>query len=108
MAGIIITQHAKQRIQERNDSVTSAALAKRNAKIAYNSGYKIHELAGHCPHITAWMCKKKEKNGNDAKVRLYQNNLYIWRGKANRLITVIPLSEKLKEELKTAECQINA
>ena len=52
MAGTIVTQHAKQRIQERNKSVTSAALAKRNAKIAYNSGYKISTCrtlpAHHC------------------------------------------------------------
>lgn len=105
---MLITQHAKQRIQERNDTINSVALAKRNAKIAYHSGYKIHQLAGYCPHITAWMRKKKGQNGNDAKVRLYQNNLYIWRGKKNRLITVLPLHEKHLEELKEAECQINA
>ena len=105
---MLITQHAKQRIQERNDTIDSVALAKRNAKIAYHSGYKIYQLAGHCPHITAWMRKKKGQNGNDAKVRLYQNNLYIWKGKKNRLITVLPLHEKHLEELKEAECQINA
>ena len=100
MAKTTVTQHAKQRIQERNELVSSAALAKRNAKIAYNSGYKIHQLAGHCPRITAWMRRKKGQNGNDAKVRLYQNNLYIWRGKKSRLVTVLPLYEELQEELK--------
>ena len=107
MAGIIVTQHAKQRIQERNELVTSTALAKRNAKIAYNSGYKIHQLAGYCPHITAWMRKKKGQNGNDAKVRLYQDNLYIWKGKKNRLVTVIPLTEENKQELRKAKCQMD-
>lgn len=100
MARITITQHAKQRIQERNESVNSAAMAKRNAKIAYNSGYKIHQLARDCPRIARWMQKKKDQNGGAAKVRLYQNNLYIWRSKANRLITVLPLCEELQEELK--------
>ena len=96
---MIITQHAKQRIVQRDDSVNTIAVAKRNAKIAYNSGYKIHELAGYCPHITAWMRRKKGQNGNDAKVRLYQNNLYIWRGKKKRLVTVLPLCENFQREL---------
>jgi hypothetical protein len=100
MASMQITKHAKERIKERNESIDSCHLAKRNAKIAYNSGYKIHELARDCPRIARWMQKKKDQNGNSAKVRLYQNNLYIWRSKANRLVTVIPLCKDFQEELK--------
>lgn len=96
---ITITKHAKERLVERNDSVNSFKMAERNAKIAFRSGYKIHQLARDFPRIAQWMQNKKDQNGGAAKVRLYQNNLYIWRSKANRLITVIPLCEDFQKEL---------
>lgn len=98
-----ITQHSKQRLIERNDKVDNYENAKRNAKVAFNSGYCIHNLAESCPRTADWMRYKKEKNGRTARVRLYQNNLYLWRGQHKRLITVIPLPKVLREEVEKYE-----
>ena len=98
-----ITQHGKMRLVERNDKVDNYEAAKRNAKIAFNSGYCIHQLAEHCPRTADWMRCKKEKNGRTARVRLYQNNLYLWRGTHKNFITAIPLPKILRKEVESYE-----
>ena len=94
-----ITTHAKERLQQRNEFVDTFTCAKRNAKVAFISGKCIHEVAKKYPKTAEWMSYKKDKNGRTAKVRLYQDVLYLWKGKHNTLITVIPLPDRFKEEM---------
>lgn len=93
-----ITKHAKERIIERNELVNSVAMAERNAKIAFRSGITIGRVDKLSPELASYMRNKKHRNGSNSTIRIYQNNVYVWRGDNHRLVTAHPVPEYLKEE----------
>lgn len=93
-----ITKHAKQRIKERNENVSSIAMAERNAKIAFRSGLTIGCVDKFSETLAEYMRNKKRRNGSNATIRIYQNNVYVWRGDNHRLVTVHPIPNIFKEE----------
>lgn len=93
---MLITKHAAERIKERNDNVFSIHDAKRNAKIAWASGLTIEKVQRANADLANYMRRKKEKNGNRSKVRVYQNTLYIFCGRKSRLVTAYPLPESMR------------
>lgn len=92
-----ITQHSKQRLIERDDSVESSAQAKRVAKIARVSGKTINNYQQY-PKFFSYLQNKKGQT-NTCSIRIYQDNIYIWRGKAHSLVTAHPVPDRFKKEM---------
>lgn len=91
-----ITTHAIQRIQERDDSVNGSYVAKRQAKIAYQSGMVIGKFSNSGPFFD-YLSNRKRRNGANSSIRIYNGNIYIWRGNAKKLVTVLPVPDKYQE-----------
>lgn len=97
---MIITQHSKQRIVERDELVNSFVEAKRVAKIAFTSG-KTMGYFQDCPRFSEYLDYKRSQT-NDCSIRVYRGNIYIWKGRKHRLVTAHPIPERFKKELEAA------
>ena len=92
-----LTQHSKERIVERNDSVNSIADAKRIAKIAWRSGKERGAFSKY-PKFFSYLANKQSQS-NTCSIRVYQGNIYIWRGKNRSLVTSHPIPERYLAEM---------
>lgn len=95
-----ITKHGMDRLIERDDEINSKRLAKRKAKIAFRSGLTIGELQRDYPGIAKYMASKKTGSNRVSSVRLYEDRLYIFRGREKRLITTYRMPQFLEGEMK--------
>ena len=94
-----ITKHGMERLLERDEELTTRRLAKRKANIAFHSGLTIGKLQKDYPKIAEYMASKKTGNNRVVSVRLYEDRLYIFRGRNKRLITTYKMPQFLREEL---------
>lgn len=92
-----LTQHGKERIVERNDSITSIADAKRIAKIAWRSGKERGAFQKY-PKFFSYLANKQSQS-NTCSIRVYKDNIYIWRGKNRSLVTSHPIPNRYLEEI---------
>lgn len=92
-----LSRHGKERSVERVERVNCFAEAKRNAKIAYRAGKTISYYDSK-PQFSAYLQARK-RTSNNSTVRVYKNNIYIWRGKHKTLTTVLSIPERFFEEL---------
>lgn len=92
-----ITQHSKRRIIERNEAVESVADAKRYAKLAHNSGKTINNFQKY-PKFFAYLQNKKNQT-NNCSIRIFRDNIYIWRGRNRVLVTAHPIPDRYKKEM---------
>lgn len=91
-----ITRHSKERIVERTNGVNSLYEAKKLAKQARISGKTINDFQKY-PRFFSYLQNKKRQT-NSCSIRIYRNNIYIWRGK-NILVTAHPIPERYLEEM---------
>lgn len=94
----IVTNHSIKRIIERDDNVNFVAEAKKVAKNAFTAGKTIKDFVD-CPKFAEYL-KKKKNQARDCSVRVYRDNIYIWRGKRKNLVTAHPIPDRFKDELK--------
>lgn len=94
-----ITKHGMERLLERDDELTNRRLAKRKATIAFHSGLTIGKLEKDYPKIANYMASKKTGNARVVSVRLYEDRLYIFKGRNKRLITTYKIPQFLEEEM---------
>ena len=91
-----ITMHSKQRIVERTEGVTTFAEAKKLAKQAKRSGKTINDFQKY-PNFFQYLQNKKGQT-NSCSIRVYRDNIYIWRGK-DTLVTAHPIPDRYKAEM---------
>lgn len=92
-----LTQHGKERIVERNDTITSIADAKRIAKIAWRSGKPRGDFAKY-PRFFSYLANKQSRS-NTCTIRIYKDNIYIWRGRDRSLVTSHPIPDRYLKEM---------
>ena len=92
-----ITQHSKERIIQRVDSVSSAQEAKKIAKIAWRSGLPRSNFSKY-PKFFSYLTNKHGQS-NTCSIRIYQGNIYIWRGKNRSLVTSHPIPDRYLKEM---------
>lgn len=92
-----ITKHSKQRIIERTENCNNFTEAKKLAKQAKKSGVTINEFQQY-PHFFSYLQNKRNQT-NTCSIRIYQDNIYIWRGKGV-LVTVHPIPYRYIKEMK--------
>lgn len=92
-----LTRHSKERIVERNNSITNIADAKRLAKIAWRSGKERGAFSKY-PKFFSYLANKQSQS-NTCSIRIYQDNIYIWRGKNRSLVTSHPIPDRYLEEM---------
>ena len=92
-----ITRHSKERLIQRNDWIDNYATAKRVAKAAWDSGKTIGQYQIY-PKFFSYLSNKKSQS-NTCSIRVYQNNIYIWRGKNRSLVTSHPIPNRYIEEI---------
>jgi protoheme ferro-lyase len=93
-----ITQHSKERIVQRDAGVATKAEAKKIGKRAFTSGQTINEFYKY-PKFFNYL-KNKKGQSNDCSIRVYRDNIYIWRGKAKSLVTAHPIPDRYIEEMR--------
>ena len=100
-----ITQHSKQRIIERTEGVESVAQAKRLAKIARISGKTINQYNKY-PRFFSYLQNKKSQTATCC-IRIYQDNIYIWRGRNHVLVTAHPIPDRYKIEMEEIDRELS-
>lgn len=98
-----ITQHGKERLVERNDSICNYQDAKRVAKIAWRSGKERGAFQKY-PKFFSYLANKQSQS-NTCSIRVYKGNIYIWRGKNRSLVTSHPIPDRYVEEMATIDKQ---
>lgn len=93
---VSVSKHSKERIVERTDGVNSFAEAKKLAKQAWRSGKTINHFQ-KCENFSNYLRTKRDQT-RTCSIRVYKNNIYIWRGKKT-LVTVHPIPDRFIEEI---------
>ena len=96
----IISQHSKKRIIQRTEGINYIYEAKRLAKQAWTAGKTISQYCG-CPGFAAYLQTKKDQS-RTCNIRIYRDNVYIWKGKSHTLVTVIPIPKRYLKEIEEA------
>lgn len=93
-----ISAHSKQRIIERNQEIGNVAAAKREARQAHSQGSSPDKFRKF-PKFYDYLLNKASRS-NTCYVKVYHNNVYIWRGKKTKtLVTSYPIPKRYQEEL---------
>lgn len=98
-----MSRHSKERSVERVDGVESFSDAKRYARQARISGKTIDKFIKY-PHFFSYL-QNKNSQTNTCTVRVYRDNIYIWRGNRQTLVTVHPIPDRYKKEMEAIDSQ---
>ena len=98
-----VTRHSKERLVQRNETIDNYAVAKRVAKIAWHSGRTIGEYNAY-PKFFSYLTNKRNQS-NTCSIRIYQDNIFIWRGSHRNLVTSHPIPDRYKEEMELVDKQ---
>ena len=96
-----ISDHAKERSKERVEGVETNYDAKRFARQARISGKPIGNFQRY-PKFFSYLQNKKNQTAT-TRIRVYKDNIYIWRGSNQTLVTVHPIPDRYKEEMKEVD-----
>lgn len=91
-----ITRHSKQRIVQRSNANFFCEAVK-IAKIAYRSGKTINYYAD-CRKFSEYLRRKRAQTC-ECSIRVYQGNIFIWKGRSHVLVTAHPIPVRFKTEL---------
>lgn len=91
------SDHAKDRIVERNDHIGNRAQAKKVAKIAFRTGQTINQFQKYPKFFNYLSSRRKESC--TCRIRIYKDNIYIWKGRSKTLITCHPIPDRFVEEI---------
>lgn len=92
-----ITYHSKERLVQRNNTITNHQEAKRIAKIAWRSG-KERGYFNKYPKFFAYLTYKRNQ-AHTCSIRVYQGSIFIWRGNNKSLVTSYPIPDRYVEEM---------
>lgn len=92
------TKHSKERMIQRVNGVNSFVEAKRIAKIAWTSGQTISKYQEY-PKFFSYLQKKRDQS-RECTIRVYRDNIFIWKGNRHKLVTVHSIPDKFTEEIK--------
>ncbi len=95
-----ITKHSKERIVQRTDA-NSFAEAKKLAKQAKLSGKTINHFQRY-PRFFSYLQNKRAQT-NDCSIRIYQGNIFIWRGRTKSLVTAHPIPDRYLTEMEVID-----
>ena len=96
-----ISDHAKQRSKERVDGVETNYDARRFAKQARQYGKTIASYQIY-PRFFSYL-QNKNNQTRTTKIRIYKNNIYIWRGTTQTLVTVHPIPDRYIKEMEVID-----
>lgn len=99
MPGISI--HAKERSKERVEGVETNYDARRFAKQAWTHGASIGKFQKY-PRFFSYLQNKKSQT-RTTHIRIFKNNIYIWRGTTKTLVTVHPIPDRYQEEMEVID-----
>lgn len=94
-----MTRHSKERSIQRIAGCTSKAEAKKLAIVAKRSGKTINYYQRYEKFFSYLQNKKNQTN--TCSIRIYRDNIYIWRGKKT-LVTVHPIPDRYIKEMEAA------
>lgn len=89
--------HGKERLVQRLEEVNNFEDAKKMEAIAWHSGKTINHFQSY-PRTYSYLRYKKNRT-NECSIRVYRNNLFIWRGKKRKFVTAYPLPQALLDEI---------
>lgn len=89
--------HSKERSKQRVEGVESVSDAKECAKQAWHHGRTINQYISY-PKFFSYLQNKKGQT-RTCSLRIYKDNIYIWRGKLRTLVTVHPIPDRYKKEM---------
>ena len=94
-----ITYHSKQRLVQRADTVNNFLDAEKAAKLAWKSGNTINNYQSD-PDFFVYLVSKRNQT-NSCCIRVYKNNIFIYRGKGKHrgLVTSYPIPERFRKEV---------
>ncbi len=92
-----ISVHSKKRIVQRVQGVENFHDAKRMAKQAKISGKTI-DYYSNCPKFFHYLQYKSEQT-HECRVRIYKDNIFIWHGKSQTLVTAHPIPKRFQKEI---------
>lgn len=84
------TSHSKQRAYERTELSTPEL--KQKTKQAYKSGIRLHALTGE---LYEYIRARQIDDGGHFVVRVFENNVYIFDARRQKLMTIYPVPEEL-------------
>lgn len=96
-----VSIHSKERSIERIDEVNSFSDAKRYAKLAKTHGNTINFYQRY-PKFFNYLQNKLHQT-RTCSIRIYKDNIYIWRGKLQTLVTVHPIPDRYKIEMRAVD-----
>ena len=96
-----LSMHSKARSVERIEEVNSFAEAKRLARQARISGKTIDKYQKY-PRFFSYL-QNKNNQTNSCVIRIYRDNIYIWRGNLQTLVTVHPIPDRYKQEIEEVD-----
>lgn len=96
-----MSDHSKERSIERIEGVDTVFDAKKYAKEAYLHGDTINNFIRY-PKFFSYLRNKKNQT-RTCSIRIYKDNIYIWRGKLQTLTTVHPIPDRYKEEMEAID-----
>lgn len=98
--------HARARIVQRDESANCHSDAKRLAKIAFRSGDTIDKYQKY-PKFFAYLSKRRRES-QTCRVRIYRENIYIWKGNQRTLITVHPIPDIFVKEMEEVDLKCSS
>ena len=94
---IRMSNHSKERSKERVEGVETNHDARKFAKQAWQYGKHINYFQKH-PKFFDYL-KQKSMQSRSTHIRIFRDNIYIWRGSTKTLVTVHPIPDRFKEEM---------
>lgn len=92
--------HARARIVERDSTANCHNDAKRLAKIAFKSGDTINNYQQY-PKFFSYLSRRRNESAT-CRIRIYNGNIYIWKGNKKTLITAHPIPDRFIREMEVA------
>jgi len=93
--------HSKERSVERVDGVDNFSDARKYAKQAWQSGNTINHYIKY-PKFFSYLQNKKNQTCT-CSLRIYKDNIYIWRGRLRTLVTVHPIPDRYIKEMEVID-----
>ena len=100
-----LSGHSKERSVERVDGVETFSEAKRYAKQAWQYGHNIGNYISY-PRFFSYLQNKRGQT-RTTHIRIFKNNIYIWRGSNKTLVTVHPIPDRYIKEMKEIDGDVS-
>ena len=96
-----LSNHSKERSVERVEGVETFSDAKKCAKQAKQTGATIDKFIRY-PNFYSYLQNKRYQTAT-TRIRIFKDNIYIWRGNNQTLVTVHPIPDRYKDEMEVID-----